>query len=84
MDTGNRLTDIQRTFVRPARLGESRPRYVRMTRAGRALFVFAIVLFVGAIVAMIAISREAQRQAERRAALVERGVMTTGEVTRRG
>lgn len=82
MDTANRLTDIQRTFVPPARLGESRPRYVRMTRAGRALFMFAMLLFIGAIVAMIVISREAQRQAARRTALVERGVMTTGEVTR--
>jgi hypothetical protein len=82
MDTANQLTEIQRTFVPPARLGESRPRYVRMTRAGRALFVLAILLFIGALGAMIALSREARRKAERRAALVERGVMTTGEVTR--
>lgn len=82
MHTTEQLSDINRTFVPPASLSESSPRDVRLTAAGRALFVVALMLFAGALVAFVALTRESNRQAANRTALVERGVTTTGVVTR--
>jgi hypothetical protein len=76
------LHELERAFVPPAALGSSRPRDVRLTNAGRALVVVACVLFVGALVSSLVLARESSRQSANRAALVERGVMTTGVVSR--
>jgi hypothetical protein len=77
-----KLFDLQRGFVPPAPITLSRPRYVRLTLAGRALLVLAVCLFAGAIAAMVGLTAVAQREAANRNAILERGVMTTGTVTR--
>jgi len=82
MESATRLTELHRTFVLPSPLKESRPREVRLTGGGRALFVVALLLFTSAIGALIGLSQEARRQAENRRALAEHGAMAVGEVTR--
>jgi hypothetical protein len=82
MNSHARLAEVRRTFVPPPRLGASRPRNVRLTTAGRALAATAFLLFAAAVVVFALLSREVQRQAAARRALVEHGRVTTGEVTR--
>jgi len=82
MNAFTRFAEIQRTFVAPRGLLQSRPRAVELTATGLALVTVAIVLFAGAIVAGIALYGEATRQAESRRALMVGGVMTDGQVTR--
>ena len=65
-----------------AELTHSRPRDVALTGGGRALVVFAVLLFVAAIVAGAGMYNAARRHAEERRAIVEEGVTTTGVVTR--
>ena len=78
----NKLADLQRTFVAPPRLAMSRPRPVQLTAGGRALVIVAALLFVGSVGGGLMLLREAREQAGAQQALVERGVVTTGEVTR--
>jgi hypothetical protein len=82
MELRQQLSELQRAFVLPARLKESRPRDVQLTGGGRALFVLAIVLFASAVGAPVVLTQESIRQAANRAALAERGVTTSGVVTR--
>lgn len=82
MDTRQQLSELQRTFVAPPRFGESRPRQVQLTPAGRALCALAVILFAGALAAMVGLTQVARRQAADRASLADRGVTTPGVVTR--
>lgn len=82
MEARHELAELQRTFVPPARLTESRPRQVQLTAGGRALLALALVLFAGAVAALVGLTQASARQAANRAALAERGVMTSGVVTR--
>lgn len=76
------LSDLQASFAPPARVRYSRPRDVQLTAAGRALVVLAVLLMAAAVAAGLLMQREAARQAANRRALVETGVMTSGQVTR--
>ena len=82
MGTGNKLADLQRAFVAPPRLAMSRPRPVQLTAGGRALVVVAVLLFAGSVGGGLVLFREAREQAGAQQALVDRGVMISGEVTR--
>jgi hypothetical protein len=82
METKTRLTELQGAFVAPRGVSLSRPRAIRLTAAGRALMAMAVLMFAGAILALVGLSRIAGGQAETRRALAERGATTTGEVTR--
>jgi hypothetical protein len=77
-----RLADLQASFVAPPRVTYSRPRDVELTAAGRALVGLAALLVVAAVAAGLLMQGEAVRQAANRRALVETGVMVSGEVTR--
>jgi hypothetical protein len=65
-----------------AELTYSRPRDVALTGGGRALVVFAVLLFVAAIGAGVGMYNAARRHAEERRAIAAEGVTTTGVVTR--
>lgn len=80
--SGRRLLDLQRTFVVPTALGQSRPRTVRLTNTGRALTALAILLFAGAVAAGLALSRESRRRADVSRAFAESSLAAAGEVTR--
>jgi hypothetical protein len=82
MDPRAQLAELRRTSVLPPPLTNSRPRDVRLTAAGRGLVVLAVLLAVGAIVALVGLSLLASRQADAARALVEQGASATGEVTR--
>lgn len=71
-----------RTDRRTAELSHSRPRDVALTGGGRALVVFAVVLFMAAIGAGVGMYKAAVRHAGEQRAIVEEGVTTTGVVTR--
>lgn len=66
----------------PQQLTHSRPRDVALTSSGRALVVVAVLLFIGAIGAGVALYSVARRHAVERRAIVEHGVTVTGVVTR--
>ncbi len=76
------LLELQRTFVVPRPLTESRPRDVQLTAAGRMLVGVAIALCVGALAVGLVIHRESARQAANRRALLEQGITVPGEVAR--
>ena len=80
--SSSRLEELQRTFVAPRPLMQSRPRDVTLTGAGRALVTIAMLLLAAAVGVGLAMHGEAQRQASNRRALVEDGVFATSEVTR--
>lgn len=82
MGTLDRLAELQRAFVAPPRLATSRPRPVQLTAGGRVLVAVAMVLFAGGVVGGLALFHEAGDQADTARALVDRGVVTAGEVTR--
>lgn len=82
MDTASRLADLQRTFVAPPGLAYPGPRPVRLTVAGRVFVGLIVLLFVGAIVAGLALYWEARRQAANRQAIVDHGAIVGGEVIR--
>jgi len=82
MGTLNKLADLQRTFVAPPRLAMSRPRPVQLTAGGRALVALAVLLFFGSVGGGLLLFREAREQAGAERALVDRGAVTAGEVTR--
>ena len=71
-----------RTDLTMAELTHSRPRDVALTGGGRALVVFAVVLFMAAIGAGVGMYNAAVRHAGEQRAIVEEGVTTTGVVTR--
>jgi hypothetical protein len=71
-----------RRFVPPPGLNRSRPREVRLTAAGKALVVVAVLCFAGAVFAGVAMQRVALRQAAARQRMVEKGVVVDGEVIR--
>jgi hypothetical protein len=76
------LADLQRTFHAPRGLGMSRPRAVALTRGGRVLAAAAVALFCAALAAGVLLTREARDQAARARALVDTGIVTTGQITR--
>jgi len=82
MDTAERLSELQRTFVAPSPLSYSRPRAVQLKPAGRALVGIAVLLFALSIAATFALFAQAQRQSRDRQALLDSGVTTTGVVAR--
>ena len=71
-----------RTDRTTAELTHSRPRDVALTGGGRALVVFAVVLFMAAIGTGVGMYTAAVRHAGERRAILEQGVTTTGVVTR--
>src|SRR3989304_1037562 len=76
------LAELGRTFVLPSKLAYPGPRPVRLTIAGRVLVAAAGLLCAGAVVAGVLLQQEARRQVEARRALVDRGVIVSGEVVR--
>jgi hypothetical protein len=82
METSRQLAELQRTFVAPSGLRESRPRDVQLTGGGRALMTVAVLMFAVAIGAFVGLSGEVRRQANDRRALLEHGVTVAGQVTR--
>ena len=66
----------------PAGLGYSSLRPVRLTAAGRALQVAAMVMLAGGMVAGFFMSRASQRQNTEARLLAERGVRTNAQITR--
>lgn len=77
-----RLGELRGTFVRPPGLDDSRPRALQLTASGRALLVVAVVLGAAAVAACVGMSLVVRQQADDRRAIVERGVVTEGVVTR--
>jgi len=71
-----------RTDPTRAELTHSRPRDIALTGGGRALVVFAVVLFMAALGAGVGMYNAAVRHAGERRAILEQGVTTTGVVTR--
>jgi uncharacterized protein DUF3592 len=82
MDSVLEWARLQQSFVPPAGLGRSRPRDVRLTGGGRAVMAVVIALLAAAVTVGIAMYREAIKQSDSGRALVETGVVTSGEVTR--
>ena len=75
------MAELHETFSPPP-LTYSRPRDVSLTGGGRALVVFAVLLFMAAIGAGVGMYNAAVRHAGERRAIAEEGVTTTGVVTR--
>lgn len=82
MESYPRLAELQQTFVAPSGLRESRPRDVQLSAAGRALAAVGGLLLAAAIGVFIVLSGMVRRQADDRRALIERGEIVSGQVTR--
>ena len=82
MDSRSELFELRRRFVPPRGLDRSRPRDVRLTAAGNAVMIVAVLLFSGAVAAGILLQRVAVRQAAAQRLMLESGVVTSAEVTR--
>lgn len=82
MDNPRPIIDLRRTFAMPHELTRSRPRDVRLTAGGKALYVTALVLVAAAFVGGGGVFLEASRQAGRWAAFDRDSVEVRGAVTR--
>ncbi|MEO8484657.1 MAG: DUF3592 domain-containing protein [Acidobacteriota bacterium] len=78
----DRLVALQRTFEAPRGLTIARPRQTRLTAAGVALAVGAGLFLVGAVVAGLALSREARRRDAVNLAFAQTGTTVEGAVAR--
>ncbi len=76
------VRDLSRTFVTPPELLRSRPRDVRLTVGGRALYVAALVLFAAALAVGISFHLKASRDAEHWATFDRESVSASAEITR--
>ena len=77
-----RYAELVRTFVLPPRLNVAPPRAVRLSAAGVSVAALAAVLFAGAGVSFVLLSRESARQAANRHLLSLDGVRAEGAVAR--
>lgn len=82
MDRRIQVVELQRNWTPPDKLDRSRPRPVSLTGGGKALLSLAVALFVGGLLAGIALGVTAGRQAEEQRLLREHGADTDGLVTR--
>jgi hypothetical protein len=83
MDPRTLLIEVKRTWQPPAELLRSRPRDVRLTGAGRALLVFAILLLAGAPPVGVLFFVKATLDHEQRHELMAQGKGMQARVTRR-
>ena len=70
------------TWQPPPELARMRPRYVRLTRAGRATVVLAVLLLAGALAAGVGLYLAAERARARREALERDGMIAEAEVVK--
>ncbi len=77
------LQKLQRAWQMPLELNRSRPREVRLTRAGKALAVLVVALAAGAVGSGAWLLAIAERDQERLRQLREEAVMTEGEIIQR-
>jgi Protein of unknown function (DUF3592) len=80
VESRSQLAELMRRFVPPPGLERSRPREVRLTAAGKALVVTAVLLFSGAVFAGVAMQQAAQRQAAAQRLMADEGIVVDGEV----
>jgi uncharacterized membrane protein YedE/YeeE len=82
MSPNEELTELQRNWTPPVELSGSGPRDVRLSGIGIFLVCLAGLMFMGAIVAAVGLSRVASRQQADRENLREAGMVTEAVVTR--
>lgn len=82
MDSRTQLSELGRHWTPPDGLQICRSRQVRWTAAGKAVFALAVVFFVGALGAGVALGVLAGRQADQQRLLREQGMDTQGHVAR--
>ena len=82
MESRSKLDELKRRFVPPPGLERSRPREVRLTAAGKAMVMAAVLFFAGAVFAGVALQQLGRRQLAAQRVMVEDGIDVTGEVTR--
>ncbi|MBI1787452.1 MAG: hypothetical protein HYR60_07870 [Acidobacteria bacterium] len=70
-----------RDWMPPAGLSLSRPRPVRLTRDGKAPFILAVALWVGAWAGAIVLGAKAGRQADQQRLLRDEGTDTDAAIT---
>ncbi len=83
MDTGAQLKELVRSWNPPAELGFYIPREVKLSGAGKALFVLGVALFLGSLVGGARRYAKAARARAARQGIMTEGTDTAARVVRR-
>ncbi len=83
MDPRLQLNEVRQTWTPPEELKRCRPREVRLTGAGKALRILALVMFLAGQAAGVILYVKASTDLEDRRQLLARGIDTEAQVVRR-
>ena len=82
MNRYEEFEELQRKWQPPAGLGRAGPRAVRLAGGGVAVVILAVVMFAGAIAAIVGLGAVAHNQAEAHRLLRDEGRDTEALITR--